>query len=62
MSPGVSLLTDTGWQVIAPYPVGVTTPFTNSRLRMLMMTPLAGASALLAFTDQNLYRYSLSGV
>ena len=62
MSPGVSLLTDTGWQVIAPYPVGVTTPFTNSRLRMLLMTPLAGASVLLAFTDQNLYRYSLSGV
>ena len=62
MRAGVSLLTDTGWKVIAPYPEGVTTPDTNYRLRMLLITPTAGASALLAFTDQNVYEYSLSGV
>ncbi len=62
MTKGVSLLTAAGWQVIAPYPEGVTTPFTNSRLRVLLITPPAGAPVLLAFTDQNLYSYSLSGV
>ena len=60
MSPGVSLLTDAGWKVIAPYPEGVTTPATNYRLRMLLMTPLSGTPVLLAFTDQHVYEYPLS--
>jgi hypothetical protein len=58
MTKGVSLLTDTGWKVIAPYPDGVTTPFTSKRLRVLLMTPPSGAPVLLAFTDQNVYSYT----
>ena len=60
MTKGISLLTDTGWKVVAPYPDGVTTPATNYRLRMLLMTPSAGSHVLLAFTDQQVYEYSLS--
>jgi hypothetical protein len=62
MRPGVSLLTGAGWQLIAPYPVGVTTPFTSTRMKILMMSPFTGTSALLAFTDLNVYECPLSGV
>jgi hypothetical protein len=58
MTVGVSLFTNTGWSVIAPYPEGLTTPNTNYRLRMLLITPLSGGQVLLAFTDQVLYSYS----
>ncbi|HEY7349948.1 MAG TPA: hypothetical protein VH599_16640 [Ktedonobacterales bacterium] len=57
MTAGVSLLTDAAWKVIAPYPEGLTTPTTNYRLRMLLITPLSGSPVLLGFTDQNVYRY-----
>ena len=58
MTKGVSLLTESGWKVIAPYPAGVTTPTTNYRLKMLLLTPPSGAPVLLAFTDQAVYSYA----
>ena len=61
MTKGVSLLIGTAWHVIAPYPEGLTTPFANSRLKVLLITPPSGAPVLLAFTDQNIYEYPLSG-
>jgi hypothetical protein len=61
MQAGVSLLTGSNWQVIAPYPEGVTMPDTNYRLRMLLITPPSGRQVLLAFTDQNLYIYAGAG-
>ncbi len=61
MKAGVSLLSGNSWQVIAPYPDGVTTPDTNYRLRMLLITPPSGRQVLLAFTDQNLYIYAGAG-
>lgn len=60
MNAGVSVLTEAAWSVIAPYPEGLTTPTTNYRLRMLLMTPPSGTPILLAFTDQHVYAYSLS--
>ncbi len=58
MRKGVSLLTASGWKVIAPYTEGVTTPTTNYRLKLLLLTPPSGASVLLAFTDQAVYSYA----
>ncbi len=58
MNAGVSVLTDAAWSAIAPYPEGLTTPTTNYRLRMLLISPPAGSPVLLAFTDQRIYSYA----